>query len=162
MKIPGTYLHTHDIDWFCKLRDGYIHVASAGGDLPNCINNWQIIKKTTNQVSLLPEIAEVIRNEDVITHIKADLIEKETYYCTFEIMASKGFISIDKSNISDINDRLYHIVCYPKKNNPEDFSSLAVECAECSNVSIDDIPKDKSFDLFNLLEMSNSENVYKE
>lgn len=29
-------------------------------------------------------------------------------------MARKGFISLDRTNLMDLNDQTYHVVCYPK------------------------------------------------
>lgn len=37
-------IHTRDIDWFCAINGVYVHVASAGGDIPNFINDYGVLR----------------------------------------------------------------------------------------------------------------------
>lgn len=39
MKYSDDYMYAKDIDWFCVINDNYIHAASAGGILPEPIND---------------------------------------------------------------------------------------------------------------------------
>lgn len=39
MKYDEAYIQSKDIDWFCVIGDVYCHIASAGGVLPDQIND---------------------------------------------------------------------------------------------------------------------------
>ena len=39
MKFRNTFLLSHDIDWFCKIGELYIHGASFGGAIPHLAND---------------------------------------------------------------------------------------------------------------------------
>ena len=44
MKYSESYLTNHDIDWFGIVNGVYIHVASAGGDIPSQVNDIERLK----------------------------------------------------------------------------------------------------------------------
>lgn len=118
MKYNETYIHTRDIDWFCIINNQYIHVASAGGQIPSQINERDTLRKIQHQVSE----AEYIYSDDEILintaflRQKFDNVEKiEDYIKSFKDMAKKGFSSFDRTNLCDLNDNKYHMVCQPRK-----------------------------------------------
>lgn len=117
MKYDERYLSNRDIDWFFKVNGKPVHVSSAGGSLPDRINDKEILRETQYQVSLLPNIntpEEITINQ----HLKKTLYDNYSceindYLESFISMAMKGFISIDRTNINDTADEKYHVVCIP-------------------------------------------------
>jgi len=123
MKYSESYLTNHDIDWFGIVNGVYIHVASAGGDIPSQVNDIERLKDIHRQISFLPDIYtnEAIEyNESGIANILSQdsigLMERSQYIESFTAMARKGFVSFDRTNIGDPNDNRYHLVCKPKDN----------------------------------------------
>lgn len=119
MKYSDSYLFNHDIDWFCVINGVFIHVASAGGSLPNLINDDKQLRNIQHQVALLPDIyseEEIEYNETAIAKvINTNVAESRIYYVeSFAAMARKGFVSFDKTFIEDEKDNRYHLVCKPK------------------------------------------------
>ena len=121
MKYSESYLTNHDIDWFGIVNGVYIHVASAGGDIPSQVNDIERLKDIHRQISLLPDIYtnEAIEyNETGIANILSQdsigLMERSQYIESFTAMARKGFVSFDRTNIGNPNDNQYHLVCKPK------------------------------------------------
>ena len=49
MKYSDDYMYAKDIDWFCVINDNYIHAASAGGILPEPINDREKLRKLKKQ-----------------------------------------------------------------------------------------------------------------
>lgn len=56
MKYDERYLSNRDIDWFFRVNGKPVHVSSAGGSLPDRINDIEILREIQYQVSLLPDI----------------------------------------------------------------------------------------------------------
>lgn len=126
MNYPDTYIASHDIDWFCVVNGVYIHVASAGGMIPNVVNDIEHLRAIQYQVSVLPYICgedEIVYNEQAIANLVNvdDAGTRTQYIASFKEMARKGFVSIDKTNIEDRIDNRYHTVCRPRntKHRPE-------------------------------------------
>ena len=145
MKYPESYLSSHDIDWFCAVNDFYIHVASAGGDIPSQINDVESLKEAQFQVALLPDIytdEEIEYNEAAIKNVLGPdgLKGREAYIESFTAMSRKGFISYDKTNVGDPTDNRYHRVCKPKdfKRKPQGIKEYIVNI----NTSFKECPKD--------------------
>lgn len=134
MRYPYTYLINHDIDWFCIVNGVYIHVASAGGQLPSLINDDDSLKNAQYQVELLPDIysdEEIEYNEEAINNALGINGEKGRYQYveSFTAMARKGFASFDRTNIANPQDNHYHLVCKPKNMNrrPENLELLNID-----------------------------------
>lgn len=115
------FLRCRDIDWAVKLGNNYIHVASAGGDLPTIVENklhdiWRELKKT----EVITE--EVIINEDYIAEkfpINMDIPAEERdfriqwYLCSFKEMAKRGFYSFDRDIRTPFEESKYKLVARP-------------------------------------------------
>ena len=56
-----------------------------------------------------------ILNSDFFRGIPSIEDWRNDYLSSFLKMAKKGFVSIDKTNISDYEDPMFHLVCYPKR-----------------------------------------------
>ena len=67
MKYDEAYIQSKDIDWFCVIGDVYCHIASAGGVLPDQINDREklrdIQKKVFDASDISTENDIVINNE---------------------------------------------------------------------------------------------------
>lgn len=136
MKLSENYIQSKDIDWFCCINGVYVHVASAGGELPDIINDNNKLREIQEAVSKLPDIYEDEELEINETFIRSELeknirqlqemdiyhgnydINKgvEDYTSTFKIMARKGFTSYDRTHVSEIDDNHYHWVVRPRNN----------------------------------------------
>lgn len=44
MKYEEAYIYSKDIDWFCIIGDVFCHVASAGGMIPDVINDREKLR----------------------------------------------------------------------------------------------------------------------
>ena len=122
MKYSDDYMYAKDIDWFCVINDNYIHAASAGGILPEPINDREKLRKLQKQVYDLSPIfldEDIIINNSFINERFYNNNEKKSDYLqSFMSMAKKGFVSMDRTNLFDLDDQRYHIVCMPKYKKP--------------------------------------------
>lgn len=97
-------VHTRDIDWFCAINGIYVHIASAGGRIPDRINNRRVLRPIQRAVETLENINtvdEVHINDDALQRID---VNREYYLPSFIRMARKGFYSFDRTNIGNIED----------------------------------------------------------
>ncbi|WP_294597125.1 hypothetical protein [uncultured Rikenella sp.] len=120
-QYPESYLLSKDIDWFFKINNQYIHVASAGGRLPAIINDREKLRQIQYQVYNSPYIfsAEDIRiNQDFIRQLLSPQLNDDpqlydTYVESFINFDRKGFISCDRTDIKNDTSDTYHVVCVP-------------------------------------------------
>lgn len=124
MKYTNEYLLSHDIDWFFFINKKYIHVASAGGIIPEQINDIDKLRNIQRKVFELPSIfeeGEIILNEAFLDNRFNNKIygehQRSNYLRSFMDMSRKGFISLDRTNLNNWEDNTYHIVCMPPKHN---------------------------------------------
>lgn len=119
MKYTYHYMKYHDIDWFCKINDRPCHFASAGGLIPNPIRERERLRRLQQDVCLaeyIYEENEISYNEEFLgERFRDDEGGRETYLRTFKEMARKGFVSFDRTNLSNPDDNTYHVVCYPQR-----------------------------------------------
>jgi hypothetical protein len=153
MRYTNDYMHSKDIDWFCSVNKKYwIHIASAGGILPDKINDRNQLRNIQHRVFNFPDIyadEEIIKNENFLqARFNDDEIAIETYLSSFKSMAKKGFISLDRTNLSDLEDPAYHVVCRPRNIEP------LVQFEEIINFqSEDDLVFSKMSNNINLLDI---------
>lgn len=113
------YMLNHDIDWFCMINGVYVHVASAGGIIPESMRDREVLRKLQHNVSIAPEIfadEDIEYNEQYLNNHFPDAKEREDYVRSFRDMARKGFISMDRTNWSNPESNIYHVVCRPKRS----------------------------------------------
>ena len=106
-------IHTRDIDWFCAINGIYVHVASAGGNIPNFINNYSVHRPSQRAAEALVDINtddEIHINEAFLRGMNVNL---EHYLPSFVRMAKKGFYSFDRTNVDNPEDDHYHLVAWP-------------------------------------------------
>lgn len=124
MIYSRSYLNNHDIDWFCKVGGFYIHVASAGGMLPKQVNDDEYLRNVQHRVAMMPDVFkddDIVYNEQAISNVLRQDVEigktygeaRAQYIESFTAMARKGFVSLDRTNILELDDNCYHVVCYP-------------------------------------------------
>lgn len=119
MRYYDAYLLNHDIDWFFIANGFYVHAASAGGSLPDQINDIEKLIEVQYQVEQLPDIYsndDIVYNNTVINNLLRINGEKgrRQYIESFTAMARKGFVSFDRTNILDPTNNQYHLVCRPR------------------------------------------------
>ena len=106
-------IHTRDIDCFCAINGIYVHVASAGGNIPNFINNYSVLRPSQRAAEALVDINtddEIHINEAFLRGMNVNL---EHYLPSFVRMAKKGFYSFDRTNVDNPEDDHYHLVAWP-------------------------------------------------
>lgn len=122
MKYPDNYLYSMDIDWFCIINGILVHVASAGGFLPDEVNDRDKLRKNQSLVNRM----DYIFNDNQIVINWAFLRARfgyedgsdeniRNYLESFIKMSKKGFVSLDRTHLEDPNDNTYYIVCMPNK-----------------------------------------------
>lgn len=118
MKYSNEYLACKDIDWFCILNGYNVHIASAGGLIPEEVNDREKLRSLQHSVYNAADIfadEDIINNESFLTRrFGNDQIRKNLYLESFRAMSRKGFISLDRTKLDDIEDNTYHIVCMPR------------------------------------------------
>lgn len=120
MKYDEQYMRTKDIDWFCIINGYYVHIASAGAVLPDIINDRNKLREMQKAVYRLPDIyndEDLMNNERVIVELQGNKNNpkfREDYLRSFQAMARKGFISLDRTKFEDPDDSYYHVVCMPR------------------------------------------------
>lgn len=128
MMYDISYLQTNDIDWFFRYNGVAFHAASAGGMLPDTINDRETLRSIQYRAHNLPDVfgdEDIVINREAIDRVlrrnEAYQIEDYDYTEMFDFylesfisMARKGFVSIDRTNIDNPYDDLYHVVCYPR------------------------------------------------
>lgn len=117
MKYDEAYIYSKDIDWFCIIGDVFCHVASAGGMIPDVINDREKLRGLQKRVfdsDFIFDEDDIVVNESFLNqHFGNDEETRTAYLHCFMSMARKGFVSFDRTNVIDLNDQTYHIVCYP-------------------------------------------------
>lgn len=144
-------VHAKDIDWFCAINGVYVHIASAGGHIPNGINNRRVLRLIQRAVDALADINtvdEVHINEKALNRIN---MNREYYLPSFIRMARKGFYSFDRTNIGNIEDNHYHLVAWPTHlvNNVENMPTINYPELDFDNLeAIDNICFDEIITTF--------------
>lgn len=123
MKYEEAYIQSKDIDWFCIIGGVYCHIASAGGALPDVINDRDKLRDIQQRVFKTRDRfhdEEIIINHDFLLQRFGQIDNNNdaivAYLDSFRSMARKGFCSIDRTNVMDTSDNRYHIVCYPPRH----------------------------------------------
>ena len=105
MRYRRDYQETHDIDWFFRYKGKVYHAASNGGLLPDKVNS-QNNRMLQEKIEEMPGIYEV--------EMIQNLVRQDEDFSTFVEYASKGFISLDRSE--DNGEKIhYHRVAFPVK-----------------------------------------------
>lgn len=119
MRYTDAYLLNHDIDWFFIINGVYVHAATAGGRLPDQINDDERLRVLQYQVEQMPDIYtddEIEYNDVAINNVVGinGVKGRQQYIESFTAMARKGFASFDRTNILNPDDNQYHLVCKPR------------------------------------------------
>lgn len=140
--LPYNYMLAKDIDWFFNTAERSFHVASAGSILPWLVNDDEWLGHLHHMVANLPDICsnqEIIYNTPLIeermrritrqweeSQIRPELVDSPkvsleefsielSYLRSFQEMARKGFVSLDKWRIEDPFDDQFYWVCRPNR-----------------------------------------------
>ena len=121
-KLTKDNYRDYDLDWFFKVGDKYIHVASAGGEVPEAIKGrFAQFHEILQAISEIPsEFSPIIDEPKLLEHLHLREGENpegyEAFVLFFKGMAMKGFYSFDKQHITDQEDNHYILVAEPGLN----------------------------------------------
>lgn len=124
------YYNTHDIDWFAIINGVVVHVASAGGLVPEAVKkNLLESAAFVSRIALIEEgrvstisdgfISERLgielghNDNNTLRQFDYDITKRDAYLSSFLLMARRGLFSFDKTDINDPTDNHYHIVAWP-------------------------------------------------
>ena len=103
MKYDEAYIYSKDIDWFCIIGDVFCHVASAGGMIPDVINDREKLRGLQKRVfdsDFIFDEDDIVVNESFLNqHFGNDEEARTAYLHCFMSMARKGFVSFDRTNV---------------------------------------------------------------
>lgn len=124
-ELNETNYRDYDLDWFAKINGKYIHVATAGGEVPTAIQGR--FKQYSEVLQVVAEIPQRftpnIDGRKILRHLNLREGENpqgyEAYVAVFKGMAMKGFYSFDKQNITDPDDNHYILVAEPDEGPQE-------------------------------------------
>ena len=125
MKRTDIWLRTRDVDWAIKIGRCFIHVCSAGDDLPDVVEEhlfdiWDALKGSR----LMCGAEDVVLNEDYLNkkfpvrqgeNIESSRFQREWYVHSFKAMARKGFYSFDRDISTPVMDSKYNLIAWPKE-----------------------------------------------
>ena len=125
MARSKAFLRTRDIDWAFASRGYYIHVSSAGGDLPKDIEDslfdvWYELKNA--EIVCLPH--DIKWNEQYLEmkfskmaeQNPQDIVFRMNWYThSFIAMAMRGFYTFDRDISTPFEASEYHWIAQPVK-----------------------------------------------
>lgn len=96
-----------DLDWYAlDLSNKIVRFASAGGRIPVSIKDIEEQVLLNDYFRSLPDISNELR-------INLVFPDEESYLRDFKLIAKKGLICFDKTDVSRSWDNKYHKVCSP-------------------------------------------------
>lgn len=116
---------SYDFDLFVFTNNIRIHIASGGAKIPKYLinltrNNPRIYNYFSQPEFINSEIGTNTKLEEIIflpELQKSETFSREFYLETFNKFARQGFYSFDKTDISDPNDKKFHLVSFPLNKN---------------------------------------------
>lgn len=171
MEYTHVDLEVSDLDWFVRIGKRMIHGASAGGIIPDIVNNREYndniqellltSPKRDYKISINPFLRTILnienKKEEIGFMLNALNISFEDpiqtyidklYITSFANYAKKGFWSFDKTNTDDFDNGYYHLVAWP--SNFYRITQLTKIPLFHTDTSIT-INKNKSVDLVNII-----------
>lgn len=117
-------MRTRDVDWAIRIGKFYIHVSSAGDDLPaavqeNLYDIWDALKSAP----VLYKAEDVELNEVFLKkkfpanyggNNEMSQFQREWYIHSFKSMAMRGFYSFDRDISTPVTDSKYNLIAWPK------------------------------------------------
>lgn len=137
---------SHDIEWFAKVGDNYIHAMSFGGLLPQPVNernrNFILMRKafqTRVQDKALSYNDYYIdrrlkRYKEQYSEEQYN-IRRQRYLTHFEQMAARGFYSFDRDLY---NEEIYHLIVKPQFDYPLEWFKERMPVFPASVIKIED------------------------
>lgn len=148
------YYANSDVDWFYRINEVNIHVASMGRQLPEGVENTlPTLYEQVSQKEMAPwkGLDGVWYNEELLrTWMGMEETEAiARYLYTFVVMARKGFYSFAPATF-DFTDGDYYLMAKPRKY--VDWNLEGVLIKEVNNLNLSEID---AFDGVPLVEMIN-------
>lgn len=127
-------LRTRDIDWAFASEGHYIHVSSAGGNLPTIVEDhlFEIWRELKN-AEIVCESTNIVLNEQYLERKFSKLVDMNPqerdfrmgwYVHSFKAMAMRGFYSFDRDISTPFEGSKYHWIAKPGRNISEPHYKL--------------------------------------
>lgn len=115
-QIENDFLR-YDIDWFCRIGNANIHVASRGREVPTVIlRNLPTLYEAVSSIEMktIENMGGIWYNNEIIENWLElrDSIAIARYLCSFAVMARKGFYSFAPITF-DPTDYDYYLMMKP-------------------------------------------------
>jgi hypothetical protein len=142
---------TRDLDLFFRDRTKLVHIATAGGRIPEVLAESDRQNEDFAQsIEAVKSIFEIEVNPNLREILGLSDNGLEGYLRDFVDMAKRGFYSYDKTKIGNFDDGTFHLVARPKGNH-----RFNLENALPNFVVEVELPVD--FDTFNLFKVFGGE-----
>ena len=120
------FLRTRDVDWGIRIGLHYIYVASAGGDIPEMIEDklfdiWRVLKRSDalfreDEIQLNWHYLNEKFQKLTDLSYEERIFKTEWYVHSFKAMAMRGFYSFDRDIQSPYENSVYHWIARPRYN----------------------------------------------
>ena len=163
MPYSKSFISTHDIDWFIIINGRLLHIASAGGPIPDLLVND--LAFSAFHIASLPVInrfdeVNTLNQTFLSNRLGINTIDQANdYFYTFKLMAQKGIYSFDRTIVHDIEDVNYHLVAWPKNEkgcfsvNDEMIRASHIKSIKSDRIRFDNPNDLKDIDLFSIIEL---------
>lgn len=139
---------TKDLDIFFKDKFKLIHIASAGGNIPNQLaDNDYLNEDFASTITILEESYEFEVNPNLTELLNLNDTGLDLYLIDFVFMAKRGFYSYDKTNLGDFSNPMFHLAARPIM---PDNTEAIINSEMLLKIGID-LPT--HFDTFNLFDL---------
>lgn len=105
---------TKDLDIYFKDKFKLIHIASAGGNLPNQLAENDLLNEDfASTITNFEELYEFEVNPNLTGLLNLNDTGLDLYLIDFVLMAKRGFYSYDKTILGDFSNPMFHLVARP-------------------------------------------------
>ena len=119
-----------DIDWFCRINNVNIHVASMGRNIPSIFSDKELalIYEDVSAIEMVEWNRDVVWYNDELLRRKHQLEDVNSigrYLSSFVVMARKGFYSFAPITV-DPTDTKYYLMAKPIQNTDRVINTIHV------------------------------------
>lgn len=142
-----------DIDWFCRINNVNIHVASMGRNIPSILSDKKLalIYEEVSAIEMVELNRDAVWYNDELLRRKLQLEDVNSigrYLSSFVVMARKGFYSFAPITV-DPTDTKYYLMAKPIQNADRVINAIPV--IDVPELDVREIDADTSIVLVELI-----------